>query len=261
MGTNIIIKNRRSRSKRGQALVEGAASAVVLSLIIVGGVLLVIGSGLAVYYKSKLALAAAAGAQYGAQGQYFLGARRSDYMNDQLQADVTSAVNAVLTGEGLPAARGGNIRASSVTRNGVAGMEVMVQESGLEIISGGFLPTTINLTETAFYPYSNDKPTALLEMSIGGTGADKQFRNQGGQGLYLPMYGGGAAGRFNPNGTATQGPVPLGEFPTWKVAVSGEEVPGISLRKERPDLYPPGVPLNTIPLSRVEKYGVKESTP
>lgn len=228
------------RSKRGQALIEGAASLMLITIVIVSGVLLIIGSGLAVYYKSKLALAAAAGAQYAGQGAYFLGARRNDYSDDQLQADVTNAVNAVLTGEGLPAARAGNVVARSTTRNGIAGMEVRVEEGGLEIISGGLLPATITLSESAFYPYANDKPTAILEMSVGGTSVRPE-----GQGLFLPMYGGGAIGQFNPNGLQSQGPVPLGEFPTWKIAVVGEEIPALSS----------GDPRKTIPASRVEKYG------
>lgn len=222
--------NSRQRSS-GQALVEGTVALVMIAGIVIGGTLLVIGCGLGVYYKTKLAFAAETGARYGGQGAYWLGAKRKGYDDKQLTTDVTNSVNATLIGLGLPMAKDGKITAKSVTVNGIEGMQVTVEEGGLQIISGGLLPPSITLSETAFYPYGNDKPTALLGLSVGGTTAYPD-----GQGLFLPMYGGGALGQFNTKGTATQGPRPSGSLPYWKVAVIGEVV-------------------NGLPVSRVEGYG------
>lgn len=229
--------------QRGQALVEGAVSLVLIVALMIGGILLVLGSYFALSYKTKLAYVVAEGAKAGTDTGYFLGARRKDYSEAQMLINARNKVNTALIAFGLSAARPGNLVASVVTRNGVRGTQISLRHDQLGVISGGLLPSNIILTEQAFYPYRNVTPTAILEMSIGGTSARPE-----GQGLFLPMYGGGAAGQFNPlsDPRTTQGPIPQGTFKTWKVAFVGERILALS--------SPSGT---TIPLSRVEKYGAK----
>lgn len=240
------------RTQSGQGLVEGTIGVSLITAIVVAGTLLILGAGTAIYYKFKLAVAASVGAKYGGQGASFLGAKRKNYSDSQLAIDVRNAVNAALIGQGLPAAKSENITAKGTTKNGIEGMEVTVTEGGLEIISGGLLPSAITLTETAFYPYENNKPTAILGLSIGGTGAVKD-----GQGLFIPMYGGGSIAPGNEavvSAGGGQGPVPTGKFPYWKVAVVGEKVPGYSVGAT--DYNDPSKLINT---SRVEQFGTPQA--
>ncbi|MBY0358752.1 MAG: hypothetical protein K2W82_12180 [Candidatus Obscuribacterales bacterium] len=203
-----------SRTASGQGLIEGTVSLAMITAMVVAGTLLIIGTGLAVYYKSKIAYAAGVGAKYGAQGKRWLGAVRPGYTNDRLTADVTNAVNAALIGLGMPAARQGRITATETTINNVSGLQVSVQEDGLEIISGGLLPPVISLTETAFYAYDNDKPLGVLGLTIGASGPVAGAPNGLGQGLYIPVYGAGSY-----TGGQNLSSYPSGQFPYWAAGI------------------------------------------
>ncbi|MBY0359344.1 MAG: hypothetical protein K2W82_15185 [Candidatus Obscuribacterales bacterium] len=246
-----MIKLKRDR-RRGQALVEGAVSLVIIVALMIGGILVILGSYFALTYKTKLAYAVAEGAKASTNYGYFLGAKRKDYSDAQLVMMARDKVNNALVAFGLSAAKPGNLAIAMVTRNGVEGVQVDLKHDQLGVISGGLLPANITLSERAFYPLRNVTPTAVLGMSIGGT---SDFPN--GQGLFLPMYGGGAVGRGNPNGTSTQGPVPSGTFRTWKIAITGEIIPPINWADNPSVLDSP--PTNVPAISRTEKYGTKES--
>lgn len=244
-------KRNNLRKQNGQALLEGAASFTMITACVIGGILLILGVYFSVFYKSKLSYAVVEGAKIGSQKGYFLGAKRQDYSSVQQQTDVVNAVNNALIAQGLRQAKPGNIIVTSTTISDVQGVKVSLKHDDLGIVSGGLLPSNITLSETAFFPYENDKPTAILGLSIGGTGAVKD-----GQGLFVPMYGGGSIAPGNEAVVAAgggQGPVPTGNFPYWKVAFLGEKVPAYSL----------GVtnyndPSKLVALSRVERFGVEQ---
>lgn len=199
------------RDQRGQALIEGAVSLVLITMLVVGGTLLIIGTGLAIYYKAKLAYAAQIGAKTGGEGKYWLGAPRPNYSNTRMLTDVRNAVNAALIGLGLPRAADGKIDARETTVNGVHGVQVSVEESGLEIISGGLLPPTLTMTETAFYPYSINDPIGVLGLSVEGVGSA-----QNGIGMFIPVYGGGEnSGVIGHTGI----PNPPGGVDYWKIGI------------------------------------------
>lgn len=210
-------KNSIRRNKNGQAIIEGTVALVLITAAVVAGTLLIIGSGLAVYYKAKISYAAGVGAKHGAQGKRWLGATRPNYSNSKLNTEVTNAVNACLMGMGLPAAKAGHITATETTINNIQGLQVTVQEDGLGIISGGLLPSTISLSETAFYAYDNDRPLGVLGLTLGATGAVPGYPNGIGQGLYIPVYGAGSyTGGQNMSG------YPSGSFPYWAAGIIRE---------------------------------------
>lgn len=201
----------KKRGSHGQALIEGAIALVLITSLVVVGALLIIGTGLAIYYKGKLAYAAQVGAKVGGESKYWLGAPRPGYNNSKLSSDVTKTVNSVLVGLGLPKAQDGKIHAQETAIDGVVGVKVTVEESGLEIISGGLLPPSITLMESAFCPYSTNDPIGVLGLSVEGQGDGPE-----GIGMFIPVYGGGArTGIVGHTGV----PNPPGGVDYWRIGI------------------------------------------
>ena len=94
--------SRQYRNSHGQALAEGAAALILLTAIIVGGVLLILGTGTLAYYKIKLATVTSAVAKVAVDGRYWLGAQRPDFNATTVQNNATTLATDLLGKAGFP---------------------------------------------------------------------------------------------------------------------------------------------------------------
>lgn len=169
------------RNQVGQGLAESAAAATIIMALMVAGVLLIMTTGQLIYYKIKLCSIAEAAAEYAADARYWLGAQRPYYTVASVQTQTGNMAKALLKLEGFDT--------SSVTctvdqtSDKVVSVTLKVDKLGL--LTGGFLPSTTAVAETASQPYPNDRPNGLLGVTV-----CKQPSGCGG--IYLPTYGAGA---------------------------------------------------------------------
>ncbi len=204
--------SQRIEQKRtsGQALIEGALAMTMIAALIIGGALLLLGTGFSVYYKTKIAHAAEAGARFGTETAEWLGAPRPDYSSAQLRSDVTNVVNVALAEMGMPSAAKVEVRKTTVGE--IKFLTVKVSVDNLRIFSGGVLPGGISLTDTAASAFGKTTPPAVLGITFSSSGVREGFPNGKGQGMYLPAYG---AGSFTPG----PGTFPTGRFPYYAASI------------------------------------------
>ncbi len=198
--------SRKYRNYHGQALAEGAAALILLTAIIVGGVLLILGTGTLAYYKIKLAAVTSAAAKVAVDGRYWLGAQRPDYNEATVKADVTSTVQDLLGRIGLPAA-------SAVVNVDFAtdpkAVIVKLTVSALPIISGGILPNIVTLQDTEAEPYITGRPIGWCAVRYNGPAIAGPPGSQAA--LYLPCYGAN-----DPSLGPYASPEGNGHFPYWQ---------------------------------------------
>jgi hypothetical protein len=174
------------RNASGQALAEGCAALILVTMIIVGGVVLILGAGTAIYYKIKIAMVVDNAARFGTQGKFFLGAIRPDFSSAKLKADVVTVVQNSCAKMGLPVpdAEDVEVDSSATDSAGHQYVSVTLHESGLPLISGGILPKSMTVSDTAVATMESSlPPPAVLGLTLGAS--------PDGTGYYIPIYGRG----------------------------------------------------------------------
>lgn len=192
---------RESRSARGQALAEGAVALVLISMLAIVSVLLLVGTALAVYYKLKLACVAESAAVSAVEGRYWLGAQKPYPLYDPVQVESRTVDLAKSMAEKLGL---GSAPKVTVDQSSIKLASVSVTAEGLPLLSGGMLPSSLAMSDTAVRPYIQRHP-----IGVGGLTLDIVNLNSVGKGIYFPVYG------ATP-GTAGPSSCPTANFPYWQ---------------------------------------------
>ncbi len=178
--------SRQYRNSHGQALAEGAAALILLTAIIVGGVLLILGTGTLAYYKIKLATVTSAVAKVAVDGRYWLGAQRPDFNATTVQNNATTLATDLLGKAGFPSQV---ISSATVTVDFASDPNaaiVTIAVSYLPIVSGGILPSVASMQDTEAEPYILNRPIGVLRAG---------YQNMSGgtsdvvAGVNVPCYG------------------------------------------------------------------------
>jgi hypothetical protein len=146
---------RRSiRNKKGQAIIEGAVVLWLITFLVVMGVLLILFTGFALYYKIKMSFVAQQVAAFMQNRANFIGVPRPvgtgpgqfDLSGTTVQAKALG--NTLLTKFGLPAVSDDAITIVQPS-GGSSIWEVTIVEDKIPIpFGGGFVPAIIKLSET-----------------------------------------------------------------------------------------------------------------
>ena len=174
-----VASSKTARPGRGAALTEGAAALLIIVPAAIGGLLLLSGSGMALYYKMKVSYAAMEGARYATQTSEWLGAPRPGWSDNM----VTTVVNTSLRKMGLP---DGHVVTKKEIIGGTRYYSVTVTVNGLRNIGLGSMPS---ISDTATSPFSVTSAPATLGLTFGDSGS-----------VVLPCYGHGS-------GRVQEGPV------------------------------------------------------
>jgi hypothetical protein len=166
----------RSRRNTGAALAESAAALILIVGIVVGGILVLVNSGVACFYKEKLCFVTIQAAQYAAA---------LPASDGNIQAETLSFANALLPQVGLP-------KPSSLTATRANGfVTVNISLTGLQLVgNGSILPSVINMQDTeAASQQTQLQPTAFLWIA----GLNKNAQDPTGQDPYagngvIPIY-------------------------------------------------------------------------
>lgn len=190
-------------NQNGAVLVEGVVALVLIIIGTVLGTLLLVNSGLSIYYKEKLGFVANQASQFAFQ----LPADKDP------RPQTTVFVNELIEKIGLPAEKTTVTTDNTVQIAGVRGAKVIISAELKLIGKGDVLPLTIPLTETAIAIASNyiisgppatsaAVDTAAVAKALGITGTAMLVRsfNPGGnptsRTIVVPMIG--AENSFGP---------------------------------------------------------------
>ncbi len=149
-----ISTSKHTRTGKGQAIVEGTAMLGLLVMVIVGGLILLLGTGLAIIHKEKIQYAAQSGADVGVTSKTWMGQLRPFYTPEDTKAAVTRAVNASLTGMGLQEADSIEVADDDET------FKVTVVTHFHFLANLRFLPEVVELTAVAARAFPDDNPNA-----------------------------------------------------------------------------------------------------
>lgn len=161
-------KTSQARNQHGQATLEGTAIIFVMTMLVVGALLLLVNTSLLGSYNYRLNAIAADGARQFTAGMWFLGMERrnfdldgsvaaahgaSERLSRGAKGDVEILINEEIKAMGWRNAKVFNFNVVPHTDT-VAGHEVTIVKvdfdvSGIEMLSGGILPTTATLHATA----------------------------------------------------------------------------------------------------------------
>lgn len=163
----------------GSALIEAICGLLLISVVLVGGVLLLFDAAIMISYANKVSYAAQAGAMYVTDTTEWLGATRPSFTRAVTEARVKHVVNHHLTTMGLPSTD--DISITTETRGKHKYSVVRIGLDKLPLFTTSWFPRKAAVSETAVSEYQNAAPTAVLGMTYLADG----------HGIFLPSYGAG----------------------------------------------------------------------
>ncbi len=209
------------RKQAGAALAEGVASLALITSIVIGGVLLIVSSGLMMLYHMKVQSAAQVGANAALSNSEWSGALRSPStttngpVSAAVKANVMAAVNTALQSMGIaPVVDIPTPTVATPAGTNTHVYTVKVSCSSLPLISGGILPESLGVTETATSASSSQSPLSLAWMYFNPPTGIPGWPASGGTagGVMVPVY---------MEGAAPGPPLPSGSFPYYTINVAG----------------------------------------
>jgi hypothetical protein len=188
------------RNARGQAMAEGAAMMVVLTLLSVGLIVFIFNIGMTMVHQQKISFIAAQSANF-----FVTQSTGWEYQNLPTNPDINTFAKDL--GQAMGFSRG-SISATATQSGQVA--RVTVVGTGLPLLAGSFLPSLITVRDT-FAAKTNvfPRPTALL--GISGVDSNGTFRR-----CFLPAYSSLTGGV----GSDVHIPGP-GSFDQWSLGITG----------------------------------------
>jgi Flp pilus assembly protein TadG len=166
----------QQRSQSGQAIAEGAAAVVMIMAVVIGGLLFLVNSGVAAYYKQKLAFASEQAAAYAAS-----------LPESSRQDQTKSFVPQLLKQLGLNASSVAQ-DVFSVDIGGQQGVLVSISAKGLPSIGGTFGPIDMTDTGVMLCPGSSST-TNNNNLQAPAYVAVPDFWHQGEETKNIPRYG------------------------------------------------------------------------
>jgi hypothetical protein len=191
------------RNAVGGGLSEGAASLVMITLVILLCVFLVFGAGAASYYKYKLGCVTDRTAEYLADLYYWNGAANPNFSGGSLPARAQELSSKLLTDYGLPPA----ITTDAYVSGQLLTVQVIVP--GLQLLQGSSIfPVSLTLSDKAVVPIPLSEPPGVMAVTDGTLTVNVPV-----YGMNVPPYSNqGPPGTGAPAGTAIFYPRPVSIF-------------------------------------------------
>lgn len=189
------------RTARGQALAEGAAALIFITMLAVVSILFLIGTATLVYYKLKLAYVTDTAAVTAVQGRYWLGAQYPYPLYNPVDVEkrTTDQAKSMMQQLGI-----GSSPEVAVDQSSFRIATINIDAGGLKLMSGGVLPSSMTLKDIAARPYIQRHPIGVFGLTFNVTGVPNS-----GKGVYYPSYG-AASGNSGPSS------FPTVNFPYWQ---------------------------------------------
>jgi hypothetical protein len=163
--------NTRGRNNAlGQGIVEGTVGLMLVVAGIVLGTLLLMCTGFAVNYKTKLAVVAQETSGYVQGRQMWIGTLRPDYNPTKIREEAKDVANELLKRFGMPPFSKIQFKETTTGENRFC--EVSLTVDKLRIPGGGILPSFISLTETGVSINNSETCWGYAQLRINGANSN-----------------------------------------------------------------------------------------